>query len=117
MAPEPSVDDQACRALQLQIWLQRLAAERDSLMAGIPARSDDPGRYRALIYGLAEPVLLGHLGLEPNDPDFPKALRTAYPGYFDQPGAAPNTLHQRISRAREDLKALLRAIIDPGELF
>ena len=117
LAPEPSVDDQACRALQLQIWLQRLTAERDSLIAGIPARSDDPGRYRALIYGLAEPVLLGHLGLEPNDPDFPKALRTAYPGYFDQPGAAPNTLHQRISRAREDLKALLRAIIDPGELF
>lgn len=116
-ASEPPVDDQACYALQLQIWLQRLAAQRDSLIAGIPARSDDPGRYRALIYGLAEPVLLGHLSLEPNDPDFPKALRAAHPGYFHQPGAAPNTLHQRISRAREDLKALLRAIVDPGELF
>ena len=116
-AYEPAVDDQACRALQTQIWLDRHAAQSGSLLAGIPARSDDPGRYRTLAYALAEPVLLGHLSLEPNDPDFPKAIRAAYPEYFDQPGAAPNTLHQRISRARDDIKALLRAIIKPDELY
>jgi len=116
-AYEPAVDDQACRALQTQIWLERHAAQPDSILAGIPARSDDPGRYRTLAYALVKPVLLGHLSLEANDPDFPKAIRAAYPEYFDQSGAAPNTLHQRISRARDDIKVLLRAIIKPDELF
>lgn len=117
---EPTVDDQACRMLQMQIWYEPHAAQRDSLIAGIPARSNDPSRYRALISARAEPVLLGHLGhlgLQPNDPDFPKSLRAAYPEYFAQPGLAPNTLDQRISRVRDDIKALLRAIINPDELF
>jgi hypothetical protein len=62
-------------------------------------------------------VLLGHLSLEPNDPAFPNVMRVTYPDYFNEPGAAPNTLHQRISRARDDIKALLRAIINREELF
>lgn len=116
-ADEPAVDDKACSTLQTEIWLKRHADQCDRLNAAIPARSADPARYRQVIYAAAKQVLLGHLSLEPNDPDFPKAIRAAYPEYFDQPGAAPNTLHQRISRARDDIKALLRAIIKPDELF
>jgi hypothetical protein len=62
-------------------------------------------------------VLLGHLSLEPNDAAFPNVLRAVYPGHFDEPGAVSNTLHQRLSRVREDIKALLRAFIKRDELF
>jgi hypothetical protein len=116
-ASEPAVDDKACNALQAQIWLNRHAGQRAQLIAAIPARADDPGRYRAVMYAAAKQVLLGNLSLEPNDAGFPNVLRAAYPEYFDEPGAAPNTLHQRISRAREDIKALLRACIKRDELF
>jgi len=116
-ASEPAIDDKAYSTLQTEIWLKRHAGQCDRLNAATPARSADPARYRQVIYAAAKQVLLGHLSLEPNDPDFPKAIRAAYPEYFDQPGAAPNTLHQRISRARDDIKALLRAIIKPDELY
>ena len=116
-ASEPAVDDQACSTLQNQIFLKRHARQSAQLIAAIAARSADPARYRQVIYAAAKQVLLGHLSLEPNDAAFPKVLRAAYPEYFDQPGAAPNTLHQRISRARDDIKALLRAVIKREELF
>ena len=114
---EPAVDDQACSTLQTQTFLNRHARLRDSLTAAIPVRSVDPARYRPVIYAAAKQVLLGNLSLEPNDAAFPRVLRAAYPEYFDQPAAAPNTLHQRISRARDDIKALLRAFIKRHELF
>jgi len=116
-ASEPAIDDKAYSTLQTEIWLKRHAGQCDRLNAATPARSADPARYRQVIYAAAKQVLLGHLSLEPNDPDFPKAIRAAYPEYFDQPGAAPNTLHQRSSRARDDMKAVLRAIIKRDELF
>jgi hypothetical protein len=94
------------------------ASQHDHLIAAIPGRSNDPARYRELIHAAGKQVLLGHLSLEPNDPPaFPNVMRVTYPDYFNEPGAAPNTLYQRISRARDDIKALLRAIIDREELF
>jgi len=116
-ALEPAVDDQACSTLQNQIFLTRHARQSAQLIAAVPARSADPVRYRMFSYAAAKQVLLGHLSLEPNDAAFPNVLRAAYPEYFGQPGAAPNTLHQRISRARDDIKALLRVIIKREELF
>ncbi len=116
-AAEPAVDDQACTTLQTQIWLKRHARQRDRLVAAVPARSTDPARYHEVVYAAAKQVLLGHLSLEPNDAAFPNVLRAVYPGYFDEPGAASNTLHQRLSRARDDIKALLQAFITRDELF
>jgi DNA-directed RNA polymerase specialized sigma24 family protein len=116
-ASAPAVDDQACRSLQYKIWLKRHASQHDHLIAAIPARSNDSARYHELIHAAGRQVLLGHLSLEPNDPAFPNVMRVTYPDYFNEPGAAPNTLHQRISRARDDIKALLRAIINREELF
>lgn len=82
----------------------------------IPARSEDPRRYRIVIYHAAEQVLLDGLNGEASDADSNEAFRAAYPGYFAQPGASANLLHQRFRRAREDVKALLQEVVDRGEL-
>jgi hypothetical protein len=110
------VDDTACISVQGQIWLERLAAGHVSLLAAIPCRSDDPGRYRAVIYAAAGQILLDGLNGEPSDADSKTVLSAAYPAYFTQPDARANTIHQRSRRAREDVKVLLRSIIRREEL-
>jgi DNA-directed RNA polymerase specialized sigma24 family protein len=112
-----SVDDTVGFSLQARSWLKRLADERDGLLAAIPARSDDPDRYRAVIYAAAEQVLRDGINAEPSDADTDDAFRAAYPEYFDQPDRLPNTLYQRFHRARDDVKDLLQAIVNRGELF
>ena len=114
--PEPAVDDQACRSVLLKLWLTRYAGRRGQLAATLPCRSADLARYREVIHTAGKQVLLGQLSLEAGDPAFPKVLRVAYPAYFADPAAPPNTLHQRISRARDDIKALLRTIVNRDEL-
>lgn len=116
-ACERAVADQACTTAQTQVWLNRHAARHDELISTIPARSTDQARYREVIYAAAKQAFLDHLSLEPNDPAFPEVLKEVYPEYFDDPGAAPNTLHQRISRARDDITAVLQKIIKREELF
>jgi sigma-70-like protein len=115
-APAHPVDDQACDSVCGHIWLQRLAAWRETLLVGIPARSADPRRYRTVACHAAEQVLLDSLNREASDADSNDAFRAAYPEYFAEPGVAANTCHQRFRRAREDVKALLQAVVDRGEL-
>jgi DNA-directed RNA polymerase specialized sigma24 family protein len=116
-APERAVVDQACTAAQTQVWLDRHAARRGELIAKIPARSANPARYREVIYAAAKQAFFCHLSLEPNDPAFPEVLKEVYPEYFDAQDVMPNTLHQRISRARDDIKATLQLIIKRDELY
>jgi hypothetical protein len=116
-APERAVADQACATAQTQVWVNRHAARHDELIAKVPARSTDRARYREVIYAAAKQAFLGHLSLEPNDPAFPEVLKEVYPGYFDDPAVAPNTLHQRLSRARDDITAVLPKTIKREELF
>jgi hypothetical protein len=114
---ERSVADQACTTAQAQVWLNRHVARHDELIRKIPGRSADRARYREVIYAAAKQAFLGHLSLEPNDPAFPEILKEVYPDYFDDPAAVPNTLHQRISRARDDITAILQLLIKREELF
>jgi DNA-directed RNA polymerase specialized sigma24 family protein len=114
--PARPVAEMVCFSLQAQAWLKRLCDERDGLLAKVPPRSDDPARYRTVIYAAAEQVLRDAIDAEPSDADSNAALRAIYPEYFNQSGASPNTSHQRLRRAREDVKAVLQAIIDPDEL-
>jgi DNA-directed RNA polymerase specialized sigma24 family protein len=116
LAPARPIDEKIGFSLQAQSWLKRLADERSCLLAAIPARSDDPVRYRAVTCDAAEQALRDGINGEPSDADSNAAFRTAYPEYFAQPGAEPNTLHQRFRRAREDVKALLQAIVSRDEL-
>ena len=115
-APPPAVDDTACTSLQAQAWLERFAAQRECLRDAVPARSGDPARYRAVICEAAGQVLRDGINGEPSEADANPALRAAYPQYFDRAEAAPNTLHQRFRRAREDVRALLQAVVSRDEL-
>lgn len=114
--PPPSTDEVACRSMQSQIWLERFAARRADLRAAIPARSHDANRYRSVITAAAEHVLRdGSIG-DPSDADSNDAFRAAFPEYFDQPGTASNTLHQRFRRARADVRTLLQGVVNRDEL-
>ena len=113
----PSIEDTVGFSLQARSWLERLANGRDGLRAGVPARSDDPVRYRVVIYVAAEQVLRDGINAESSDADTDQAFRAAYPDYFDQLGCLPNTLYQRFHRARDDVKHLLQAIVSRNELF
>jgi DNA-directed RNA polymerase specialized sigma24 family protein len=116
-APALPIDERVCNSLQAQSWLKRLADEYDRLLAAVPARSDDPVRYKGVIYTAAEQVLHDGINGEPSAADGNDALRAAYRDYFDQPGTAVNTRHKRFGRAREDVKALLRSVVSHDELI
>jgi hypothetical protein len=115
-APVQPVDEKVCNSIRDQSWLERFAAQREGLREAVPARSGDPGRYQRLILKIAGQVLLDGINGEPGEADTNDALRVAYPAYFAQPGAAVNTCHQRFRRAREDVRALLQAIVSHDEL-
>jgi len=115
-APPPSIDDAVCTSLQAQVWVERFAAQRDSLRAGVSARSDDPGRYRAVVCDSAEQVLRDGINGEPSDADSNDAFRAAYPEFFAQLGVSADLIHQRFRRARLDVKALLKAVMSRDEL-
>ena len=115
-APARPIDETVCSSLQIQFLLKRLDAERDCLLASISARSYDPVRYRAVIHDAAIQIVCDALNGEASDADSNAVLRAAYPAYFAQPGAPANTLHQRFRRAREDVRAVLRSLIDPDDL-
>jgi DNA-directed RNA polymerase specialized sigma24 family protein len=115
-APPPATDELACRSAQGQIWLGRFAAQRDVLQAAVPARSDDPDRYRSVVTATAEHVLRDCSNGEQGDADSNDAFQAAFPEYFDEPGAPLNTLHQRFSRARADVRALLQGAVNRDEL-
>jgi hypothetical protein len=115
--PPPCVQDAVCTSLQGQSWLKRLADERDDLLASVPARSRDSGRYRAVIYAAAEQILHAGISGDVSEADTNDTLRASYPEYFQQPDAAPNTCDQRFCRARVDIRALLRSVISHDELI
>ena len=106
-----------CTSLQVQSWLKRFAHERDGLLVSIPARSYDSGRYRAVIYAAAEQILRAGMSGDVCEADTNDTLRTSYPEHFQQPGAAPNTCDQRFSRARMDVRAVLRNVVSYDGLF
>lgn len=112
----PSVEDLVCASLQARSWLKRLVVGRDALMAAVPPRSDDPNRYRAVILDTAEQVLRNGISAEFSKGGTNLAFRMAYPEYFDQLDASPNTCHQRFCRARVDVRALLRLVVSQDEL-
>jgi len=112
----PAIEDAVGFSLQARSWLERFAHERDDLLTGIPARSDEPDRYRAVVCDAAGRVLRDGINGEPSEADTNPALRAAYPEYFTQPDVSPNTLHQRFRRARADLRSLLQAVVSRDEL-
>jgi DNA-directed RNA polymerase specialized sigma24 family protein len=103
--------------LMAQTWLARLESRRESLNAAIPGRSADPGRYRTVIITVARSMLQMIAYGEVCEDDCRPALQAAYPGYFDEPGRGRNSCDQRFSRARADLRVLLKEVVARDELL
>jgi hypothetical protein len=114
--PRP-VDETVAANLLARGWLEHFIAERESLTAAVPGRSPDPGRYRALIVSVAEQVLRSIIIADVCDADGNPALRAAYPGWFNDDGGTTGNAHQRFSRARADVRSLLRMIISRDDLY
>lgn len=91
--------------------LRRRHAE---LRQEIPACSPDPDRYRDVILAVAEAMLADEGPA--SRAEINEALATAYPEWFDTPGARPATTYQRRRRARESIRQVLVAVIGPDDL-
>ena len=114
--PPRLVAETVSTRLLAEAWLKPFAIRRRELTNSVPSRSPDPRRYRDVIVNIAERVLCRIITEEISDADYNTALSTAYPEWFDEPGCAENTRHQRFRRARKDIRALLRTIINPDDL-
>jgi hypothetical protein len=116
LPPRPH-DETVSLYLLAQTWLEQFETRRVELIADVPGRSPDRARYRNVIAVSAEWLLLGIISGDVCDADYNPALCAAYPEYFAEPDTAENTLHQRCSRARGDVRSLLQSIIDRGDLY
>jgi len=114
--PRP-VDEAVATNLLTQSWLERFDAERESLAAAVPGRSPDPGRYRQVIVIVAERVLRAIVASDVCDADGDLALRAAYPEWFAADGSKASNVYQRFSRARADVRGLLRKIVSRDDLY
>jgi DNA-directed RNA polymerase specialized sigma24 family protein len=110
-------DEEAIRHLTADMWLTRFNRNREQLKQRVAARSDQPDLYRELIVTIAGNILLDASHMVASLADSDTFLRNAYPEWFNPPGYAADTLHQRRSRARSDVRGLLREIISRDELF
>lgn len=116
--PAASVESDAQMRILGEAVLARLDREhaRGNLTALVPARSDDPHRYRIAIAFAAKTIfgllLEGHVTMA----DWNVILRAAYPQWFDKPGLGGANIDQRLSRARRDVQALLRSVLSRDEL-
>jgi hypothetical protein len=99
-----------------QIWLERFAALRADLREAVPGRSDDADRYRDVIVTVAERVLRAIVDGDVSRADVNQALRARYPEWFGREASAAGNGHQRFSRARADIRDLLKCVISRDEL-
>lgn len=91
-------------------WLTRLERDHYLPMESIPARSDDPNRYRMAIAKAAKKVLLLLLEGDVSSADWNMILKDEYPQWWDEPGLGRNTFDQRFSRGRSDVRHLLQMV-------
>lgn len=110
-APPRPFDETVGITLLGQTWLERFAVQRQHLRNAVPGRSSDPDRYRDLIVAVAEQVLRDLLNGDDSEADSSEALRAAYPEWFGAECHTANTVHQRSTRARTDVRNLLRTLI------
>ena len=117
LPPSRPLDVSAVSRLMAETWLRRFCAHRDRLRASVPRRSGQPDRYRDLIAAAAEHVLRAAVDGSISQADCDAALQASFPDWFGQPGDARNTCHQHLSRARRDVQAVLKAVVNREELL
>jgi len=115
-APSRPFDEAVAGRLIAQTWIERFSRHRERLRDAVPGRSSEPGRYRELIVAVAEAWLMAATDAEVTWPDSNEALQAAYPEWFSQPDGPANNCHQRFRRARSDIQALLKVVVNREEL-
>jgi hypothetical protein len=110
------VDKKAVMAVLAETWLARFRRDRRQLAATVPDRSPRPDCYRSAIVAAAEAILRSLVAGSVSSADCNEALQAALPGWFDEPGCSEHNRYQRLSRARRDIWALLKKVIDREEL-
>lgn len=115
-SPPSSVESEAVQRLLAEKLVNRLDRDRDTLTACVPARSSDPKRYQAAIIAAARKLLCLLLEGHVTQSDWNAVIRSADPLWCDEAGLEPDAAHQRLSRARRDVKALLQMIVSQAEL-
>jgi hypothetical protein len=117
-APAPrQVDETVGSNLLVQDCLRTFGVRRQELATNVPNRSLQPARYRAVIVATAEWILYASLTDSISDADCNAVFCSAYPEWFAEPGYAENTHHQRLRRARVDVRALLKTIVNRYDLY
>ena len=114
--PHGTVEGAALWFAQARSWLARFQHERARLEAMVAGRSPDPGRYRRVIVTVAEQVLSAAGAGSVSWADGNDALQARYPGWLCEPGCDLATRYQRLSRARQDVRRLLKAIVSRADL-
>ena len=112
----PSIDKHAATRILAERLLVRLERHRDQLTACVPARSGDPERYQSAMFAAARQLLCLLLHGSVVQADWNAVIKAAYPPWFNAPGHDEDARHQRISRARRDIKTLLQRIASQAEL-
>jgi DNA-directed RNA polymerase specialized sigma24 family protein len=113
--PGPGEDGSDLR-VTAERWLTQLLDDRERLKRAIPGRSRDADCYRAVIITvITEIVGLGLAGAATHA-DLNEILREEYPTWFRERGLSADVADQRLSRARQDVRRLLQAIIEPQDL-
>jgi DNA-directed RNA polymerase specialized sigma24 family protein len=115
-APPPLLDEVVHTNMVARNWLERLAKQRAALTGSVPGRSPEPGRYRDVIMTTAEGMLLAIVAGDFREVDLNLALRAAYPEWFAERRVAMSNIHQRLTRARADIRNLLKTVISLDEL-
>jgi DNA-directed RNA polymerase specialized sigma24 family protein len=115
---QASVQDAAHMRILAAEVLEQFDRERTRgmLMALVPARSDDPHRYRSAVVFAARAVFELLLDGDVTAADWNAILKAAYPQWCDAPGLARTAIDQRLSRARRDVQSLLRMVLSRDRL-
>lgn len=82
----------------------------------VPERSNDPERYRLVVLAAAEEMLRTSMKGHVSWADCKKALQAGLPTWLNETGCEVETLYQRLSRARQDVRMLLKTIVIREEL-
>ena len=114
----PSVEDEAHLRVLAETVLNKFGPEgpRSQLIALVPARSDDPRRYRNAIASAAKGIFELLLDGCVTTADWNAILKAAYPAWCDEPGLARAAIDQRLSRARHDVQSLFQSILTRDQL-
>jgi len=109
MSALASVVNEAHLRILAEAALKRLERDRAELMAMIPARSGDPRRYQSTILAAATKILRLTFEGPVTMADWNAILGSEYPQWYDV-RLPHDALYQRFSRARADIRALLKDI-------